>query len=72
MLEKQFHGYYEKAESKKGITGEIMLQELERRLDNVDLSHGLRFHPPRWRASWSMHGHFTVNGKTLQHSVLPR
>ena len=35
VLEKQFHAYYEKAERKQGITGEILLQELERRLDNV-------------------------------------
>ena len=35
VLEKQFHHYYEKAERKQGITGEILLQELERRLDNV-------------------------------------
>ena len=32
VLEKQFHAYYEKAERKQGITGEILLQELERRL----------------------------------------
>ena len=35
VLEKQFHAYYEKAERKNGVTGEILLQELERRLDNV-------------------------------------
>ena len=32
VLEKQFHAYYEKAERKNGVTGEILLQELERRL----------------------------------------
>ena len=32
VLEKQFHAYYEKAERKQGITGAILLQELERRL----------------------------------------
>ena len=32
VLEKQFRAYYEKAERKQGITGEILLQELERRL----------------------------------------
>ena len=37
VLEKQFHSYYEKAERKQGVTGEILLQELERRLDNVDV-----------------------------------
>lgn len=35
VLERQFRGYYEKAAAKKGITGQILLQYLERRLDNV-------------------------------------
>ena len=62
VLEKQFHGYYEKAESKKGITGEIMLQELERRLDNVFYRMG--FASTRREARQLVnHGHFTVNGK---------
>ena len=47
VLEKQFHGYYEKAERQQGITGEIMLQELERRLDNVVYRMGFGFFPPR-------------------------
>ena len=62
VLEKQFHGYYEKAESKKGITGEIMLQELERRLDNVVYRMG--FASTRREARQLVnHGHFTLNGK---------
>ena len=62
VLEKQFHGYYEKAESKKGIPGEIMLQELERRLDNVVYRMG--FASTRREARQLVnHGHFTVNGK---------
>ena len=62
VLEKQFHGYYEKAESKKGITVEIMLQELERRLDNVVYRMG--FASTRREARQLVnHGHFTVNGK---------
>ena len=62
VLEKQFHGYYETAESKKGITGEIMLQELERRLDNVVYRMG--FASTRREARQLVnHGHFTVNGK---------
>ena len=62
VLEKQFHGYYEKAESKKGITGEIMLQELGRRLDNVVYRMG--FASTRREARQLVnHGHFTVNGK---------
>lgn len=35
VLERQFRGYYEKAAATKGITGELLLQYLERRLDNV-------------------------------------
>ena len=35
VLERQFRGYYERAERKQGNTGEVLLQELERRLDNV-------------------------------------
>jgi small subunit ribosomal protein S4 len=35
VLEKQFRGYFQKAEKQKGVTGEILLQMLERRLDNV-------------------------------------
>ncbi len=62
VLEKQFHGYFEKAERKNGITGEIMLQELERRLDNVVFRMG--FAATRREARQLVnHGHFTVNGK---------
>ena len=53
VLEKQFHSYYEKAERKKGITGEIMLQELERRLDNVVFRMGLACRPAARPVSWS-------------------
>lgn len=61
VLEKQFLKYYEKAERKKGITGEIMLQELERRLDNV--VYRLGFAATRREARQLVnHGHFTVNG----------
>jgi small subunit ribosomal protein S4 len=35
ILEKQFRGYFQKAERQKGVTGETLLQILERRLDNV-------------------------------------
>ncbi|MDP8292840.1 MAG: 30S ribosomal protein S4 [Candidatus Orphnella occulta] len=35
ILEKQFRGYFQKSERQKGVTGEILLQMLERRLDNV-------------------------------------
>ena len=62
VLEKQFHRYYEKAERKKGITGEIMLQELERRLDNVVFRMGMAA-TRREARQLVNHGHFTINGK---------
>lgn len=62
VLEKQFHRYYEKAERKKGITGEIMLQELERRLDNVVYRMGMAA-TRREARQLVNHGHFTINGK---------
>ena len=64
VLEKQFYAYYEKAERKQGITGEIMLQELERRLDNVVFRMG--FGNTRREARQLVnHAHFTVNGKRV-------
>ena len=64
VLEKQFYAYYQKAERKQGITGEIMLQELERRLDNVAFRMG--FGNTRREARQLVnHGHFTVNGKRV-------
>ena len=61
VLEKQFHRYYERAERKNGITGELLLQELERRLDNVVYRMG--FAATRREARQLVnHGHFTVNG----------
>ena len=41
VLEKQFRRYFEAAERKRGITGETLLQLLERRLDNVTYRLGL-------------------------------
>ena len=62
VLEKQFHHYYELAERKRGVTGEILLQYLERRLDNVVFRMG--FAATRREARQLVnHGHFTVNGK---------
>lgn len=64
VLEKQFHAYYQKAERKQGITGEILLQELERRLDNV--VYRLGFANTRREARQLVnHGHFTVDGKRV-------
>lgn len=61
VLEKQFRGYYEKAERKQGITGEILLQELERRLDNVVFRMGFA-NTRREARQLVNHAHFTVNG----------
>ena len=64
VLEKQFYHYYEMAERKRGITGEIMLQYLERRLDNVVFRMG--FASTRREARQLVnHGHFTVNGRRV-------
>ena len=40
-LEKQFRNYFERAARKPGVTGELLLQQLERRLDNVVYRLGL-------------------------------
>ena len=64
VLEKQFHAYYEKAERKQGITGEILLQELERRLDNVVFRMGFA-NTRREARQLVNHAHFTVHGKRV-------
>ena len=64
VLEKQFHAYYEKAERKQGITGEILLQELERRLDNVVFRMGFA-NTRREARQLVNHAQFTVNGKRV-------
>lgn len=64
VLEKQFHAYYEKAERKQGITGEILLQELERRLDNTVFRMGFA-NTRREARQLVSHAHFTVNGKRV-------
>ena len=59
--EKQFRKYFEMAENKKGITGEVLLQILESRLDNVVYRAG--FGASRAQARQLVnHGHFEVNG----------
>ena len=64
ILEKQFHMYYEKAAAAPGITGEVLLTTIERRLDNV--VYRLGFAMTRREARQAVnHGHFTVNGKRV-------
>ena len=62
LMEKQFRGVYEKALSRRGVTGETMLQILETRLDNVVFHLG--FGNTRAAARQMVnHGHVTVNGR---------
>ncbi len=61
VLEKQFRGYYEEAARRRGVTGVIMLQLLECRLDNVCYRAG--FANTRQAARQIVnHGHVLVNG----------
>ena len=61
ILEKQFRGYFEKAEMQKGVTGTNLLVILERRLDNV--VYRLGFANSRNQARQLVrHGIFTLNG----------
>ncbi|MDR3051331.1 MAG: 30S ribosomal protein S4 [Oscillospiraceae bacterium] len=64
VLESQFHRYYEKATNMKGITGENLLQLLERRLDNVIYRLGLAASRPQARQV-VRHGHILVDGKKV-------
>ncbi len=58
VLENQFRRYFEAADRQKGITGELLLQVLERRLDNV--VYRLGFATSRAQARQLVrHGHFT-------------
>ena len=64
IMEKQFRGYYEKAEKMAGKTGENLLVTIERRLDNV--VYRLGFAMTRREARQLVnHAHFTVNGKKV-------
>jgi small subunit ribosomal protein S4 len=65
VLERQFRNYFQEAERRPGITGETLLQLLERRLDNVV-----------WRVGWAVsraqarllidQAHFVLNGKPVK------
>lgn len=64
VLEKQFRNLFTRAEKAKGITGEILLQLLESRLDNVVFRLGIA--PTRAAARQLVnHGHITVDGKVV-------
>lgn len=62
VLEKQFRNYFKAADAKEGMTGENLLQLLERRLDNVVYKMGLG-ESRRDARQLLLHNHFTLNGK---------
>lgn len=62
--ERQFHNYFVKAESQKGVVGENFLRILERRLDNI--VYRLGFASSRTQARQLVaHGHLRVNGRKV-------
>lgn len=64
VMEKQFHKLYEEATRKEGVTGVLLLQYLERRLDNV--IYRLGFATTRRQARQIVsHGHILINGKRV-------
>ncbi|MGI9093030.1 MAG: 30S ribosomal protein S4 [Mycobacteriales bacterium] len=64
VLEKQFRGYYDEANRQTGKTGEVMLQILESRLDNLVYRAGFAKSRDMARQIVS-HGHITVNGSKV-------
>ena len=64
ILEKQFRGLFEKASAARGVTGEVLLQLCEARLDNVVYRLGIA---PSRRAARQIvsHRHITVNGEVV-------
>jgi small subunit ribosomal protein S4 len=64
LLEGQFRNLFEKASAMKGITGENMLNMLERRLDNTLFRMGLATSRAQGR-QLVRHGHLNVNGKRV-------
>lgn len=64
ILERQFRNTFEKASRKKGVTGEVLLQMLEARLDNTVYRLGIA--PTRASARQLVsHRHITVNGDVI-------
>jgi small subunit ribosomal protein S4 len=64
VLERQFRGYFEKSERMKGVTGDNLLQLLERRFDNVVQRMGFAGSKKEAR-QLVRHGHMLVNGKKV-------
>jgi len=64
ILEKQFRGLFEKASAARGVTGEVLIQLCEARLDNVVFRMGIA--PSRRGARQIVsHRHITVNGENV-------
>ena len=63
-LEGQFRAYYEKANRATGVTGELLFQQLERRLDNVAFRLGFAI-SRRQARQMVRHGHVKVNGRKV-------
>jgi len=63
-LETQFRAYYEKANRSQGVTGELLIQQLERRLDNVAFRMGFAM-SRRQARQVVRHGHVEVNGRKV-------
>ena len=63
-LESQFRAYYEKANKAPGVTGELLIQQLERRLDNVAFRLGFAI-SRRQARQVVRHGHVQVNGRKV-------
>ena len=64
LLERQFRHYFHKASDAKGVTGEVLLQMLERRLDNVVFRLGFAGNRAAARQI-VRHGHVRVNGRKV-------
>jgi len=63
-LEGQFRQYYEKANRASGVTGDLLIQQLERRLDNVTYRLGYAI-SRRQARQIVRHGHIQVNGRKV-------
>ena len=64
ITEKQLRKYFKEAKKTKGVTGDLLLSALEKRLDNVIYKSG--FAASRTMArQWVSHGHFRINGKKV-------
>jgi small subunit ribosomal protein S4 len=64
ILERQFERYYEKAVKSRGVTGEVLLELLETRLDNIVYRLGIAPSRPAARQI-IMHGHIQINDKKV-------